>query len=146
MAWTFTDSPDSTTTQGRRDAVRILVGDTDSTDELPLSDAAIDYNWSVAQSNIGAAILSARQLQAYYAREVNKTIGKLKVSASVRTAAFAALVDSLRRDASATSVGIFIGGTSVSENELQDANTNNPDAAFDVGIDDMGNSDTADED
>lgn len=145
MAWTFNDTPDSTTTQGRRDAVRIMVGDTDGTDPLPLSNATIDFYWSVNQSNIGAAIMAARSLQAFYAREVNKTIGKLKVSASVRTAAFAALVDSLRRDASATSVGIFIGGTSISENELQDGNTNNPDAAFDVGLDDMSESDTADE-
>lgn len=67
MAWTYTNDPASVP----RDAVRLLVGDTD-TDDQKITDEAIAFFLSQASDDTySAAALSARSIAAKYAVEVD---------------------------------------------------------------------------
>lgn len=67
MAWTYTNDPANVP----RDAVRLLVGDTDTTDQK-ITDEAIAFFLSQASDDVyGAAALSARSIAAGYAVEVD---------------------------------------------------------------------------
>lgn len=90
MTWTYSGDPSSSV----RDAVRFLVGDTDTTDQL-LQDAEID--WVITQAGpspaTGDVIYEAAHrcchaISGKFAREADKEIGDLKVSLSQRAAAY----------------------------------------------------------
>jgi homoserine dehydrogenase len=67
MAWTYTNNPAAVP----RDAVRLLIGDTDTTDQK-VTDEAIAFFLAEASDDVyGAAALSARSIAAKYATEVD---------------------------------------------------------------------------
>lgn len=139
MAWTFTDAPATVP----RDEVRVLVGDTDATDPLPLSDAQIAYFLTENGDNARlAAAEAADLLAAYYARKADTSNGKLSVSASQRSVAFGKVAARLRNKAGAAAE-VFVGGLSISGKNTLAQDTDAVQPAFRVGMDDLPGSATA---
>lgn len=85
MTFSYSGDPASS----NLDAVRFAIGDTDSVDPL-LTDEEINY--LLVGSTVNSAALGAvRGLAAKAAREVDRQVGNLRVSASQRAAGFTAL-------------------------------------------------------
>lgn len=135
MAWTYTDSPATVPA----DAVRCLIGDTDSTWPQPVSDNEIAYFLSVRQGVAEyAAADAAEKLAAFYARQADTTNGKNQVSASQRALAFRTLADDLKRRAQSliAPVNVFAGGLTHSGNEALAADPDATQPSFAIGMDD----------
>jgi len=122
MAWTYGADPAGS----NRDAVRLLIGDTDTTDQQ-LQDSEVDYFlglFGVAGDDrvVPAAIRSCEALAAKYARQVDTTNQGLSVGASKRSEHYRKLADDLR-DLETTVAEVFLGGNTYSEAKLMDENT-----------------------
>lgn len=135
MAWTYTDTPATVP----RDAVRLAIGDTDSADPQPVSDAEIAYFLTESNADVpAAAAMAADKLAAYYARQADTSNGSLSIGASARSAAFAKLAARIRaRRGAASGASMFAGGLSISgkENLASDADAVQP--FFRIGMDDL---------
>lgn len=140
-SWTYTDSPSSVP----RDAVRLLLGDTDPSKPLPLTDNAVAYALAQEGNDLNlAASRCAAQLSAHYSRQVDTSNGALSVSASQRAEAFRKLAATLRMKASrAGSTGVFAGGLTVSGKQALDEDTSAVQPQFRIGQDDLPNTDDA---
>lgn len=127
MTWTYSGDPDSSV----RDAVRFLVGDTDSTEQL-LQDAEID--WVVTQSGPSpatgdvvyeAAHRCCHAIAGKFSREADKQIGDLRVSLSQRAKAYQSLAGDMK--ALALRLGNtpvpYAGGISISDKDIDRENT-----------------------
>jgi acyl-CoA reductase-like NAD-dependent aldehyde dehydrogenase len=140
MAWTYSDSPASgsgATSAQLRDAVRLAIGDTDSNDPQPVSDAEIAYFLTQTSSNVdAAALLAAEKLAAYYSRQADTSNGKLSVSASQRAAAFRKVAATLRQRSGALAE-MFVGGLTKSGKQALDSDTDATQPAFRIGMDDL---------
>lgn len=92
MAWTYSGDPASST----RDAVRFLIGDTDSTDQL-LQDAEITYVISESGGSVyQAAHDAAYAVASKFSRmATSKSVGDLSLSYSDRAKAFFDLANEL---------------------------------------------------
>lgn len=79
MTWTYSGDPAS----NNRDAVRFLVGDTDTTDQL-ISDEEIAYLLDVYIEAPSAAVGAARSIAAKFSRQSDqaRTVGDLSLSES----------------------------------------------------------------
>lgn len=134
MTWTYTDPSTSA-----RDAVRFLVGDTDTTDQL-VTDEEIAF--TIAQAGTGntytAASLTADAIAAKFARKADFSNLSISVSASQRAEAFRALAEDLRAKALVYGGGaeVFAGGLSASAKDDLDANTDAVQPSFRMGQDD----------
>lgn len=127
MAWTYTADPENV----NRDAVRLLIGDTDTTDQQ-LQNSEVDYFLSlfgavgtgalVPGARIPAAIRCCEALAAKYARQTDTTNQGLSVAASKRMAHYHALAQTLRTQ-EATTAEVFLGGSKYSEAEKLDENS-----------------------
>ena len=122
MAWTYGADPENS----NLDAVRLLIGDTDTTDQQ-LQDSEVNYFLSlfgVAGDSriVPAAIRSCEALAAKYARQVDTTNQGLHVGASKRSEHYRTLADSLR-DLETTVAEVFLGGNTFSEARTMDENT-----------------------
>lgn len=138
MAWTYTDSPSTVT----RDAVRALVGDTDSTDPQPLSDNEVAFFLTEAGGNkYLAAALAAEKLAGYYARQADTDNGSLSVSASQRATAFQKTASRLRSRATSGGASMFVGGLSKSGKDALASDADAVQPQFKVGQDDLPYSD-----
>lgn len=92
MTWTYTGDP----ANSNLDAVRFLVGDTQSADEQ-LQDEEINFLLAQNSDNIySAAIHGAEAIAAKYAREMNKRVGQLWIDAAEKFKHYNALATSLR--------------------------------------------------
>lgn len=78
MTWTYSDPSASD-----KDAVRLLIGDTD-TDDQQLSDEEIEYLLTQYTNVYRAASLAAKTLAAKYSRQVGSSIETLRVFAADR--------------------------------------------------------------
>ena len=67
MAWTYTNDPANVP----RDAVRLLVGDIDTTDQKITDEAIAFFLDQAGEDTYGAAALAARSIAATYAVEVD---------------------------------------------------------------------------
>ena len=92
MTWTYGGDPGSSD----RDAVRLQIGDTDTTDQQ-LTDEEIDYFLDQEDSVLDAALAAVRAILALYARLVDKSVGDLRQSYSQRLAAYQALEARLKK-------------------------------------------------
>lgn len=104
------------------DAVRFMVGDTDTSEEL-LSDGEINY--LIAQWGTNVTVVAAHAalaLSLKFAREADKSVDRASESASQRSAAYKALYSTLLNAASAN-VLPSIGGRSKSEKQSLEENT-----------------------
>tara|TARA_R100000664_G_C2756562_1_gene144493 strand:- start:3443 stop:3868 length:426 start_codon:yes stop_codon:yes gene_type:complete len=131
MAFTYTSDPENS----KRDAVRLLTGDTVSTDAL-LQDSEVEYFLSLYNDAVyPAAAAACDAISSKYARQADTTNGRLSVKASQRSEAYAKKAKDLRRD---TLLGaeVFAGGLTISGKDDLNADTDAVQPAFSVGMDD----------
>jgi hypothetical protein len=109
MTWSFDDTSLATS---EKDQVRLLIGDTDTNDQL-LSDEAIAFYLSQRGDSVNLAAADAcDSIAAKYARQVDTKNGQLSVSASQRAEAYRKLGADLRAQ-NAELCGAFFGGQSI---------------------------------
>ena len=127
MTWTYTGNPASSA----KDAIRFLVGDTDTTDQL-LSDEEIAWvNTEASGTPTGttaiydAAAQCALTIATKLGREADKSIGDLSVSLSQRAAAFRAAASDLKAMAARhTAVPTpYAGGLTISDKDIDEENS-----------------------
>ena len=118
MAWTYDADPANST----RDAARLFLGDTDSTDQQ-LSDSEINYFISLFPTTYAAAAMAARAVAAKYARLVSKSVGDLRIEYQQRQASYAAIAVSLDEQAGAAGASPYLGGLTLADKESNSENT-----------------------
>lgn len=109
MTWSYT--PGSTD----KDAVRLYIGDTVSTDPQ-LTDEEVAIYLAAYPDPIMAASAACMALAARYARQVDKSLGQLSISASQRSKAYVELSAELKsRALLADGLTMSVGGITVAE-------------------------------
>lgn len=119
MTWTYSGNPSSSS----RDAIRFLIGDTDTTDQL-LSNEEIDYIISVQGASNRAASEAARAVAAKYARLMSRSIGGLSADFSAKYRQYLELANSLLTTEETHPVSPYISGYN---RPAKDAIEDNPD-------------------
>jgi hypothetical protein len=130
MAWTYSGDPSSST----RDAVRFLIGDTDTTDQL-LQDEEIDYILSLRTNVHLAAAECAGAISAKFSRYASKSVGDLRISYGDRKRQYDELVRQLRRRAN-LAVAPVCTSISVSDKEGNEEDTDLVKPAIKIGMHD----------
>lgn len=130
MSWSYSGDPSSSD----KDAVRFLVQDTDTNDQLVQDE---EINWALTQGGgiYEAAALIAGTIAAQFARMADKeTVGKVSVSYTKRAEQYKALADDLKKQASTKSAPIpYAGGISKADVETQELNEDRVKPSFTVG-------------
>ncbi len=125
MAWTYSGDPAA----NDRDAVRFLVGDTDTTDQQ-LNDAEIAYLNAQEPNVYKAASQGAKTIAAKFARKADKEVGDLKIRWSQLQKSYLDLASELE-ERSISGVGTaFLGGTNVGEKQTLDEDTDRVQPGF----------------
>lgn len=125
MAWSYNATNLTTTTaSGRLNSVRLLVGDTDTTDQL-VQDEEVTFALSQANDNIYyAAAWVCRTIAAKFSRMVDTQLdGALQANYSDRAKQYQQLavqVENQGKKTSGKSLGVFAGG--ISNNDMSVAN------------------------
>lgn len=104
-----------------KDAVRFLLGDTDSA-VFVLTDPAILYLLTVYGNPFLAGAAAARSLAATYAKRVSKRVGPLAISYSDLSRNYFDLADRLQSQGEQIGATIYAGGTSISDMTAVSAN------------------------
>lgn len=114
MTWTYSNSPSSS----NRDAIRVLLGDTNSSDPL-LTDEEIAFFLAQFPGNIySAAAMGAQAIAAKYARlATEKEVGDLRIEYGLRHEHFLALSGTLADQSALTPSTPYLGGKSISDKE-----------------------------
>ena len=129
MSATYSGNPASSP----RDAVRLLIGDTDVAEAL-LQDEEIDWLLS-RQPNVELAAADACEaIAAKFARQADTTNGDLSVRASQRAEAYRQRAADLRRRAGRRARW-FVGGATRDPGAAADPSLAHP--AFGIGMDDL---------
>jgi hypothetical protein len=127
MAWSYDEGNLNTgDTLGRLNAVRLLIGDTDTNDQQ-VQDEEIVFGLAQANNNVyGAGAWVCRVIAAKYSRNVDSEIsGALKESASQLQDHYNSLADNLEYQGQKLGgLGIAAGGVKVSTVDGVRANTN----------------------
>ena len=128
MAWSYDEGNLNTSdTLGRLNAVRLLIGDTDTNDQQ-VQDEEIVFGLAQANNNVyKAGGWLCRAIAAKYSRSVDVEIsGALKEASSQLQAHYTKLADTLEYQGTKLggSLGISAGGLTVSTVEGVRANTN----------------------
>lgn len=138
MSWTYGANPGTTTDATRRDAVRYLTGDTDTSDQQ-LQDAEIAFCLSQASNDIYlASSIAATSIAAKYGRLVDAAIDDLSVRTaySQRQKSYTELARKLERQSTRfgkKALGIpYAGGISVSEVSSVRSDSDRVDSMFSV--------------
>ena len=119
MSWSYSPSDLNTTTaSGRLNSVRLLVGDTDSADQL-VQNEEIMFGLSQANNNVYyAAAWVCRTVAAKFSRMVDTTLdGALSGKYSTRAKQFQQLatqIEAQGKKTSGKSLGVFAGGITYS--------------------------------
>lgn len=135
MTWTYDSAPDTTTAAGRRDAVRLLVGDTATTDQQ-VSDEEVAFALLEAGNNVyGAGAWVAQAIAGKYARRVSMSADGVSQQFAQRQKHYADLAARLEKRAVEGVVGgapsgMFAGGTE------RGLTTDSPEVLFRVGMHD----------
>ena len=120
-----------------KDKVRLLIGDTVSTDPQ-LSDPEIQFSVDRNGSNVySAAVECCRVLAARYARQVDKQVGSTKISASQRSKAYTALAVQLSQQAASVNGRPSAGGIYATEKETMASNETLVHGQLSIGIHDF---------
>lgn len=118
MAFQFTYSNDPETEP--RDAVRLLIGDTDDKDPL-LSDAEIAFYLSENGDNqYRAAMEACKAIAALLSRRPDYMVGRTLVSNQQRAEAFLKLAEAMKQKYLAGSVAPYAGGISKADKQTQE--------------------------
>jgi hypothetical protein len=134
MTWTYGGAPGTTSAATRRDAVRLLVGDTDTT-EQQTSDEEIAFALSQGSDDIYVAgAIICRAISGKYARLVDSSVESVSSSYSQRAAQYAELAVRLTKDSKRLgSVGLGVpdaGGISISDMISVESDTDRVPGAF----------------
>jgi len=134
MAWSYSAADlSNTTSSGRLNTVRLLVGDTDTTDQQVQNE---EINFSLAENNDNTYLSAswiARVISSKYARLVTtKLDGALSSDYSDLAKQYQSLADQLEYQGktNGASVGILAGGITKSGIETVRANTNRIEGSF----------------
>ena len=134
MAWSYDPTDLNTTTaSGRLNTVRLLVGDTDTTDQQ-VQNEEVTFSLSENGNNVyysGAWI--ARAIASKYSRKVNTELsGALKADYSDLVTHYNSLADNLEYQGktSGASVGVLAGGITKSTVEAIRQDTNRIEGSF----------------
>lgn len=134
MAWSYDPSDlDTTTASGRLNTVRLLVGDTDSTDEQVQNE---EINFGLSQNGnkvYYTAAWVARVIASKYSRRVTTELdGALKSEYSDLMKHYLTLADSLEYQGktSGASVGVLAGGITKSRVNSVREDTNRIEGSF----------------
>ena len=127
MSWLYSGDPAAIA----RDAVRFLVGQTSTGDEVLLSDEEIAWAISETSNSYYAAALCAETLASRYRQTgpESETIGRLSVTWGDRATKFAAIARTLRAQGAQGAVP-FLGGQSVDARDTREADTDLRQPAF----------------
>ena len=126
MTWSYTGNPGSSA----KDAIRFLIGDTDTTDQL-LSDEEIAWlNLEQTGSATSTddlyytAHYACHSIAAKLARLADKSIGGLSVSLSQKANAYLTQAKELFKHAQRTSAPLpYAGGITISDKEIDQENS-----------------------
>lgn len=117
MTWTYDGDPSDNT----KDEVRFLVGDTNTADRL-VEDEEINY--ALANESVyNAAATVSEAIAAKFAREADFSVDGLSKSLSQRSEHYRELAKKLRSRASVKAVTPYAGGTSISDKDSVDSDT-----------------------
>jgi hypothetical protein len=136
--WSYSASNLNTTTaSGRLNSVRLLVGDTDTTDQL-VQDEEILFGLSQANNNVYyAAAWTCRVIASKFSRMVDTQLsGALSASYSDRAKQYnqlASQIEAQGKKTSGKSLGVFGGGISVADVTLAHEDPDRVKSAFKVG-------------
>lgn len=137
MAWSYDPTDLNTTTAtGRRNSVRLLVGDTDTTDQL-VQNEEIVFGLAQANDNIYyAAAWVCRTISAKFGRMVDTTLdGALSANYSTRVKQYqqlASQIEAQGKKTSGKSLGAFGGGISSTDMYLANSDPDRVKPAFSV--------------
>lgn len=119
-----------------KDQVRLLIGDTDSTNPL-LQDEEIAYFLSKRPNSYGAAAECCRTLSTRFASSATTTAGDTKIAYSDIAKAFAARAQAFESQAANSGAGLpYAGGISQADKQSQIENTDRVPPQFALGDDD----------
>lgn len=134
MAWSYDPTDLNTTTaSGRLNTVRLLIGDTDTTDQQ-VQNEEVTFSLTENGNNVyysGAWV--ARAIASKYSRKVNTELsGALKADYSDLVTHYNSLADNLEYQGktSGASVGVLAGGITKSTVEAVRQNTNRIEGSF----------------
>lgn len=130
MAWTY-----DITLASDRDKVRLLIGDTISTDPQ-LSNEELDAMLLIYGGTRSTAIAVLRTLAAKYSRFADKWVGDLKILASQKARAYLTMADALSSSGSLTAGAPTAGGIFVDDNQAAEENESLAKPKFKRGITD----------
>lgn len=111
-----------------RSWVRLRIGDNSSDDQL-LQNEEIDLLLESEGSKYAAAAEAARTIAAHYARRVDRTIGRLRISMQQASERYFTLADKLDDEAASGAAGsvgmsgMYAGGISIADKEAEEADT-----------------------
>ncbi len=137
MSWSYSASDLTTTTSaGRINTVRLLVGDTDTTDQL-VQNEEITFALSQTGDNVYyAAVWICRAIAAKFSRMVTTTLdGALSADYSDRAKQYTQLaiqIEAQGKKTSGKALGISAGGISVAAMGVANATTDRVKPAFGV--------------
>ena len=134
MAWSYDPTNlDTTTSAGRLNTVRLLVGDTDTTDQQ-VQNEEIVFALTETNNNIYAASSwIARTIASQYSRRVNTTLdGALSADYTDLAAQYFKLAEDLeyRGKTNGAVLGVAAGGLTISDINAVRANTNRVEGSF----------------
>ena len=115
MSWSYSGDPN----QSKRDAVRFVIGDTDTNDQL-ISDEEVDYLVTLHGTLNRSASECCRAIAAKFARNMNRSIGGLSADFSAKYRQYMELANSLMSKEELEPVGPFISGYKRSEKESRE--------------------------
>lgn len=118
MTWTYSGNPSTSDV----DAIRFVIGDTDTNDQL-ISNEEIQYMIDTYGASRHAASESCRAIAAKFARLMDRSIGGLSADFSAKYRQYLELADKLEASEELVPVGPFISGFSRSEKEVVDSDT-----------------------
>jgi hypothetical protein len=138
MSWSYSVTDlNTTTSSGRLNSVRLLVGDTDTSDQL-VQDEEINFALAQANNNVYyAASWTCRAIAAKFSRMVDTQLdGALQANYSDRAKQYqqlASQVEAQGKKTSGKSLGAFGGGISVSDVSVANSDTDRVKPAFSIG-------------
>lgn len=134
MSWSYDPTNlDTTTSAGRLNSVRLLVGDT-NTDDQQVQNEEITFSLSETGENIySAAAWVARTIASQYSRRVNTQLdGALSADYSDLAEQYYKLAEDLeyRGKTNGAVLGVAAGGLTISDIQAARANTNRVEGSF----------------
>lgn len=125
LDWSYSHDPSSSD----KDAVRFLIGDTNSDDKL-LSDSEINYTLSAEGTVLQAAIHCLQNLIVVYSRQIDVSGDGKSKSLSQRVTSFRTALNSLLERQAMGALNVFAGGISQAQKDVQCADSDRVSPVF----------------